>query len=108
MRSKLRAFAAESALYESSGEGAVDLILEGKRPASLGECERGDLDCDLSHDFVVLLGLEGAGAVDESAAGLQDFGCAAKERELVDRHADEVLLCKAPSDVNASAKDARI
>lgn len=59
-------------------------------------------------DLLVFLRLDGAGAVDNDAAGFHHLQGAAEEGKLMIGHAEEVFLREAPADVDAAAEDAGI
>ncbi len=96
-------------LFPKKGsEGAVGSVFEWEELFCLGEFEFRKLGERALNDGGVLLGFNGARAVDEGSAGFEEGDCAPNQRELLDGHADEVFGGDSPADIDASPEHAGV
>lgn len=93
---------------EVSAECAVHFIEPGADVAGGVEAEAGHGAGGFVGDLFVFLGFEGAGGIDEGAAGFQQCGAAADEGELLGGESHGVFLGEPPADVHAAADDAGV
>lgn len=90
---------------EAGCESAIEVVLEGERALDFLEVEEGELLLDERDKLLVFFWFHGARAVDEGASWFEQRDGTSHEGGLLERHANEVFLCEAPTDIHAAAQD---
>jgi hypothetical protein len=94
--------------FDAGGEGTVGVITEGEGGAGLDEAEFGVVGEEVLDLFLVFGGFDGAGGVDDAAAGFEADDGVFEDLALGGDECGDVGGLEAPAEVDAAAHDAGV